>query len=110
MGGEMVKLTERAVARIQAVISDGPAFTGLRVGLTDGGCSGYTYLMEFEASPDEDDLVFEQGGAKVFVHPLHLPYIAGSALDWAEGDLQSGFQLDNPNVKRMCGCGESFDV
>jgi iron-sulfur cluster assembly protein len=107
----MVKLTERAVARIQEVVTTGPGqFAGLRVGLTDGGCSGYTYLMEFEGSPEDDDLVFEQGGAKVFVHPLHLPYIAGSALDWAEGDLQSGFQLENPNVKRVCGCGESFDV
>lgn len=106
----MVKLTERAVARIHEVISAGADVAGLRVGLTDGGCSGYTYLMEFERSPDDDDLVFEQDGAKVFVHPLHLPYIAGSALDWEEGDLQSGFQLQNPNVKRVCGCGESFDV
>lgn len=107
----MVKLTERAVARIHEVVTTGPGrFAGLRVGLTDGGCSGYTYLMEFEHEPDEDDLVFEQDGAKVFVHPLHLPYLAGSALDWTEGDLQSGFQLENPNVRRVCGCGESFDV
>jgi iron-sulfur cluster assembly protein len=107
----MVKLTERAVGRIHQVLAEEPGrFAGLRVGLQDGGCSGYTYLLEFERTPDADDIVFEEGGVRVFVHPLHLPYLAGSALDWADGDLQSGFRLDNPNVKRTCGCGESFDV
>lgn len=107
----MVKLTERAVDRIQTIVREQPGkFAGLRVGLQDGGCSGYTYMLEFEPAPDEDDLIFEQNGAKVFVHPLHLPYLSGSALDWAEGELQSGFKLVNPNVKRTCGCGESFDV
>ena len=80
------------------------------VGLQDGGCSGYTYLLEFEGNPEDEDMVFESGGAKVFVHPLHLPYLAGSVLTWSEGDLVSGFSLENPNVKRVCGCGESFDV
>lgn len=107
----MVTVTERAAERILQVVLSGEAgFTGLRVGLQDGGCSGYTYLLEFERSPDEDDLVIEQSGARIFVHPMHLPYLAGSALDWKDGDLQSGFQLENPNVKRVCGCGESFDV
>ncbi|MEQ1565476.1 MAG: iron-sulfur cluster assembly accessory protein [Myxococcota bacterium] len=106
----MVTLTSRAVARIERVLAEQPGFSGLRVGLQDGGCSGYTYLLEFEKTPEAEDLVIEQGSAKVFVHPLHLPYLAGSALDWAEGELQSGFRLQNPNVKRTCGCGESFDV
>jgi iron-sulfur cluster assembly accessory protein len=107
----MVTVTERAAERITAVVSSEPQkFGGLRVGLQDGGCSGYTYLLAFEASPTAEDLVFEQGGAKIFVHPLHLPYLQGSALDWSDGDLESGFALVNPNVKRTCGCGESFDV
>jgi iron-sulfur cluster assembly protein len=107
----LLTLTDRAVIRIQEVLQSTPGkYAGLRVGLQDGGCSGYTYLLEFEPSPEEEDLVFEREGAKVFVHPLHLPYLAGSALDWTEGELQSGFRLQNPNVKRSCGCGESFDV
>lgn len=107
----MVSLTPRAIEHIRKVLSDHPErYAGLRVGLQDGGCSGYTYLLEFEKKPDDDDMVIEQDGAKVFVHPLHLPYLAGSAVDWAEGELQSGFRLENPNVKRVCGCGESFDV
>jgi iron-sulfur cluster assembly accessory protein len=107
----MIQVSERAATRIQQVMSDNPGrYAGLRVGLQDGGCSGYTYLLEFEAEPDDDDLVIEREGARVFVHPLHLPYLAGSVLTWSEGELVSGFVLENPNVKRVCGCGESFDV
>ena len=107
----MLSLTPKAIEHIRKVVGEHPdRYRGLRVGLQDGGCSGYTYLLEFEKAPDDDDLVIESEGAKVFVHPLHLPYLAGSAVDWNEGELQSGFRLENPNVKRVCGCGESFDV
>lgn len=107
----MIELTERAAERIREVVhSEQDTYLGLRVGLQDGGCSGYAYQLEFEASPEDDDLVFERDGAKVFVHPLHLPFLSGSVLTWSDSELVSGFTLENPNVKRVCGCGESFDV
>jgi iron-sulfur cluster assembly protein len=107
----VVKLTDRAAEQIAKTVNQHPSrFGGLRVGLQDGGCSGYTYLIEFEHAPEEDDLVIETGGARLFVSPLHLPYLAGSAVDWTRGDLREGFEITNPNVKRTCGCGESFDV
>ena len=105
----MIDVSERAAKRILQVIDQhGGSYRGLRVGLQDGGCSGYTYLLDFEAEPDEDDMVIEVHGASVYVHPLHVPFLAGSTLKWAEAEFQSGFHLENPNVKRMCGCGESF--
>lgn len=107
----MIEVSERAASRIKAIIDEHKgAYGGLRVGLQDGGCSGYTYLMDFEASPEDEDHVIEVGGAKVFVHPLHVPFLMGSVLKFAEAEFQSGFHLENPNVSRMCGCGESFDV
>jgi len=107
----MVKLTDRAVDRIRSIVTEKPgAFGGCAWRLQDGGCSGYTYLLEFERRARRGRPGLRAERAKVFVHPLHLPYLAGSALDWADGELQSGFKLVNPNVKRMCGCGESFDV
>ena len=107
----MLQISERAAARIRDVVTtEATGFVGLRVGLKDGGCSGYAYDMAFEAAPEDDDMVFEREGAKVFVHPLHLPYLAGSVLQWSEEDFQAGFTLENPNVSRVCGCGESFDV
>ncbi len=107
----MIDVSERAAARICQVIGQhAQAYSGLRVGLQDGGCSGYTYLLDFEATPEDEDHVIEAFGAKVFVHPLHVPFLMGSTLKWAEEEFQSGFHLENPNVKRSCGCGESFDV
>ncbi len=107
----MIQVTSRAAERIREVTHEqADGYVGLRVGLQDGGCSGYAYQLEFEATPDEDDLVFEHEGAKVFVHPLHLPFLKGSVLTWSDSELVSGFTLENPNVKRVCGCGESFDV
>lgn len=107
----MLSVTDKAAERIREVVrSNEGHYGGLRVGLQDAGCSGYSYLLAFEGSPDEEDLVIEQGGARVFVHPLHVPFLAGSALDWEESGVQSGFKLENPNVRRVCGCGESFDV
>lgn len=107
----MLSVSERAAERIAEVVrSNEGQYRGLRVGLQDGGCSGYTYVLAFEAGPAEGDLVIEQGDARVFVHPLHVPYLTGSELDWDEGTVQSGFKLENPNVRRVCGCGDSFDV
>lgn len=107
----MLKVTESAAHRIKEVLLERPdEFVGLRVGLKDGGCSGYTYMLDFEATPEDEDMVIEAHGAKVFVHPLHAPFLAGSTLTWLDDRFQSGFHLENPNVKRMCGCGESFDV
>ncbi len=107
----MIEVSERAAARIAEIVREHGGVSGLRVGLQDGGCSGYTYLLDFEPAPDEEDHVIEvPGGARIFVHPLHAPFLAGSVLRYAEGEFQSGFHVDNPNVTRMCGCGESFDV
>lgn len=105
----MIALSSRAAERIREVVAEGRG-VGLRFGLTDGGCSGYTYLLEFETVLDEDDLVFDTEGAKVYVHPMHLPFVQGSRIDYLDGDFQTGFKIENPNAARICGCGESFDV
>jgi len=71
----MIEVSERAARRIADVVSEHEGqYSGLRVGLQDGGCSGYTYLLEFEGSPDQEDQVIAVDGAKVFVHPLHAPF------------------------------------
>lgn len=107
----MINVTEIAANQIRRVLEEhGWNGYGLRFGLQDGGCSGYTYLLDFEERPEDDDLVVEQHGVKVFVHPLHVPFIEGSVIDYKEDTFNAGFHIDNPHVKRKCGCGESFDV
>ena len=87
--------------------------SGLRFGLTGGGCSGYKYVLEFEDGAQDDDLVFEfsveDGAFKVFVHPDHMDKLKNSTIDWKESLMDAGFDIANPQAKRPCGCGESVD-
>ncbi len=112
MSDPMISLTEKAANQVRRVLGEhgwGDGY-GLRFGLQDGGCSGYTYMLDFEEKADEDDLVHEEHGVKVFIHPLHLPFVQGTVLDYKEGTFEEGFDIQNPHAKRHCGCGESFDV
>lgn len=107
----MVHVTPAAAEQIRRVaVQKGWSEAGLRFGLKDGGCSGYAYLLDFEQRPDTDDLVHEEAGARVFIHPMHLVFLEGSVIDYKSGEFQSGFEVENPHAKRHCGCGESFDV
>jgi iron-sulfur cluster assembly protein len=112
MPDRAITVTEAAAAQIRRVLEQqswGPDH-GLRFGLKDGGCSGYTYQIDFEAAPAQDDIIHEEHGIKVFISPLHLPFVDGTVLDWKRGSFEEGFDIQNPQAKRHCGCGESFDV
>jgi iron-sulfur cluster assembly protein len=104
----MVEITQEAADRIKGLLAaDGRQGHGLRFGLQDGGCSGYTYLLEFEEAPEDEDHVVEAHGVRVFIHPMHLPFIQGSVIGWRDDLMEAGIKVDNPNVQRACGCGES---
>lgn len=106
-----VTLTADAVSHIRRLISENEmAGFGLRYGLQGGGCSGYSYLLEFEEGAQSDDEVFDFDGVPVFMNPLHIEYLRGSVIDYSDTLIGAGFQIKNPNVKRQCGCGSSFDV
>ena len=86
-----------------------PAVYGLRLGVQGGGCSGLTYFMDFD-TPRDDDKVFANKGARVFVDSKSILHVSGSILDYTEGLMGSGFQIKNPNAKSSCGCGSSFQT
>ncbi len=102
-------LSDNAVRKIKQLIADKDENAGLRVKVVGGGCSGLQYRMEID-SAKERDKVFERDGAKLIVDKKSFLYLNGSELDYAEELMSSGFRLVNPNVKRACGCGESFVV
>ncbi|WP_096389379.1 HesB/IscA family protein [Halopenitus persicus] len=81
---------------------------GLRLFVQQGGCAGLSYGMRFDTEPEEDDLVVERHGLRVFVDPASENYIGGSTLDYEAGLQAAGFHVENPNVVSECGCGESF--
>ena len=83
---------------------------GLRFGFTSGGCSGNKYIIEFEDAPEADDMIFTFGEVRVFVKTEQMAKLKNSVIDWKESLMESGFDIDNPQAKRACGCGESVDL
>ncbi|SNR37541.1 iron-sulfur cluster assembly protein [Halorubrum vacuolatum] len=81
---------------------------GLRLFVQQGGCAGLSYGMRFDTEPEDDDMVVEHHGLRVFVDPASKNYIGGSRLDYERGLQAAGFHVENPNVVSECGCGESF--
>jgi iron-sulfur cluster assembly protein len=83
----------------------------LRLGLKGGGCSGFSYILQFEDGPPKDrDKTFECEGVNIVVNQKSLIYLNGTTLDWEMGLLKQGFKFLNPNEKTSCGCGNSFSV
>jgi iron-sulfur cluster assembly protein len=105
-----IGMTDQAAQKIQALVAEkGIAEGGLRVKVVGGGCSGLTYKMDLDQVRDGDK-VFEHAGAKLVVDRKSFLYLNGTILDYKDELMSSGFNLQNPNVKRTCGCGSSFGV
>ena len=106
------KITDEAAAEILklAKVKKLPAGAGVKVGVQAGGCSGFTYLLDFVDAPPKEAEVLEEKGVRVFVAKKSLPYISGCSLDFTGGLQGKGFQFHNPQATSTCRCGESFSV
>ncbi len=108
-----VVITERAAKEILRVIAEQnfPATTWVRVGAKGGGCSGFTYVLDFDQTgPTEFDLTFPQLGVNVVVDKKSEFFIGGTVLDFNDGLLDRGFVFKNPQATGSCGCGTSFSA
>lgn len=106
----MVHVTAEAATQIQRMLREtGQEGFGLRFGIDNGGCSGAQYAFDFAATPREGDLVVEEHGVRVFVPSEDLPRLQGSTIGWKDSLMETGIHVDNPNVKRACGCGVSVE-
>ena len=106
-----VSLTANAVAKVKEIMAQqNPVPAGLRIGVVGGGCSGFSYSMQFENGAGMMDKTFDFEGLKVFVDATSLMYLKGVSVDYLETLEGAGFKFDNPNVKSTCGCGSSFNV
>ncbi len=105
-----IQLTDNAVQHVQKMLAKQPAI-GLRLGTRKNGCTGFAYVVEFADELGEDDQVIESNGLKLVVDNHSLPLLDGMTVDFVQQNvLNQGFEFINPNVKNMCGCGESFSV
>ena len=105
----MITLSELAADRIRHFLSKEGGI-GMRVGVKKTGCSGFAYVVELTDAVRSGDEVFEDRGVKIVVDAGSLPYLDGTTIDFARDGLNEGFRYDNPNVKSLCGCGESFGI
>ena len=110
-----IRVSDAAVAAIRRQMQKrGTLDAALRLGIRGGGCSGFSYVIEFhDGPPRERDRVFvfgEAGDVKVVVDPKSLVYLDGTLLDWEQTLMRQGFKFVNPNEKSSCGCGHSFTV
>lgn len=104
-----VNLTDTAVEKVRELIAaEDEAGLALRMAVRPGGCSGFSYEMFFDADVDDDDIVEEYDDVRVIVDPQSAEMVRGATLDYKEGLMGAGFAIDNPNVTRSCGCGNSF--
>lgn len=104
-----VTVTEAAVEKIgELIAAEGDENLALRMAVRPGGCSGFSYEMYFDSQIEPDDFVEEYGGVRVIVDPQSAEMVKGSTLDYKDGLMGAGFAIENPNVTRSCGCGNSF--
>jgi iron-sulfur cluster assembly protein len=100
---KMITLTENAVSAVSRFIAGSETPTaGLRIEVTDGGCSGYQYGLKLDASYTPE--------VQVFIDPGSLPMLDGMTIDFLDSIEGSGFKFTNPNAAKSCACGSSFNT
>ena len=105
----VVSMTSRAADKLKEIITkQGRDDLALRVYVTPGGCSGFSYGMTFAEGSEDDDTLIEQDGVRIVVDPMSAMYIKGSEIDFVDALMGGGFALRNPNAVSSCGCGQSF--
>jgi iron-sulfur cluster assembly accessory protein len=109
--GEELKLTDKAIQQVKAILArENFEGYGLRVAVVGGGCSGFSYGLDFEKEQRPGDTVLEMDGLKVYLDEPSAKYLKGTVIDYVSGLHGAGFKFNNPNVTGTCGCGTSFSA
>jgi iron-sulfur cluster insertion protein len=104
-----MNITPKAIAKVQEMASKQNLTNyGLRIMVVGGGCSGFSYNLDFDDTKQPNDFVLEEEGLKIFVDPMSFQYLDGTKIDYVESFMDAGFQFENPNATTTCGCGSSF--
>jgi iron-sulfur cluster assembly accessory protein len=109
--GLNLSLSPRAIEQIKLLLQKGQRKgEALRVSVTDGGCSGFSYKLDFDTQQRPTDVVLELDGVSVYVDSASAPYLKGTVIDYVAGLYGGGFKFTNPNATGTCGCGTSFSA
>lgn len=106
-----ITITDSAVTKVRQLRhEDGNDDLMLRVYVTGGGCSGFSYGFDFAESLNDDDATFNNEDVTLVVDALSYSYLEGSSIDYVSGLEGSRFVVNNPNASTTCGCGSSFSI
>ena len=103
--------TDAAASKVRGLIEEeGNPDLKLRVFVSGGGCSGFSYGFTFDEVTNEDDTAMEKNGVTLLIDPMSYQYLVGAEIDYQEGLEGAQFVIKNPNAQTTCGCGSSFSV
>ncbi len=103
--------SDNAANKVKELIDEeGNPELKLRVFVTGGGCSGFSYGFTFDEVQNEDDAVMQKNGVTLLIDPMSYQYLTGAEIDYQEGLEGAQFVIKNPNEQSTCGCGCSFSV
>jgi len=106
-----VRLTDAAAARIRDIMADAEGkYQGVRVGVTNGGCAGMSYTMDYAEEVKPLDEIVEDKGVKIFIDPKAILFLIGTEMDFVTEKFGARFVFNNPNQTAACGCGESVSI
>jgi iron-sulfur cluster assembly protein len=106
-----VRLSDAASQRIQEIMADAEGkYLGVRVGVTNGGCAGMAYTMDYAESTNPLDEIVEDKGVKIFIDPKAILFLIGTEMDFVKEKFGARFVFNNPNQTAACGCGESVAI
>jgi len=106
-----VRLSDAAAARIREIMNNAESkYQGVRVGVTNGGCAGMSYTMDYAEDVKPLDEVVEDKGVKIFIDPKAILFLIGTEMDFVREKLGARFVFNNPNQTAACGCGESVSI
>jgi len=106
-----INLTDAALNEVKRLMAE-PGFEKdkiLRVGVKGGGCSGMTYVLDFD-NRKENDALYKKDGVDFIIDNSQSIYLFGMEIEWEGGLNSRGFTFKNPNASSTCGCGTSFAV
>lgn len=105
----MIQISEKASMKISDMMTEDPQNNRfLRLGVEDGGCSGLSYLLAFDAEQSDKDLLIDKDPLKVLIDKNSERFVRGVNIDYKDNPMGGGFTIDNPNARATCGCGSSF--
>ena len=99
-----INFSQKAVEKINRLISKKPSGTFFRISVKGGGCSGFKYDFSFDTNLGNDDLKHEN----IIIDKSSLKMLEGSSVDFTEELIGTSFKISNPKTKSSCGCGISF--